>query len=202
MRVPFAVLLLSLTPLAFAQRVPQGLPQLTQHAANGAAESAAPGNNGAPNDDGKRAGDEQLGCEQLQSEFNTIQSSPEVQAALASQVSQGQQFGNATDQLQHMIDAAQAQRHGVAANAARGFAQSLNPFGARRRAEKQIEEQKAQGEEVRKALGPQPSVDASSLQPAMPLLARGNRVMELARNRKCDWVNAPAQPAPGADQKH
>jgi hypothetical protein len=164
-----------------------------------AAQAAA---QSAPSDDGKRDGDEKLTCEQLLAEMGTIQADPALQALMANQV------GGASDQAAGLAAAQQMMQQQMAnrPSIAKSMAQSLNPFGAKKRAEKQQAETEAQAAEIRKAFGNQPQLAdgkgggpglaGAGLDANSPQVLRGARLLELSQEKKCDSA-AAAQAQPG-----
>ena len=199
MRVIVCAALLFATSAAFAQRVPAGLPGLGAHKDHGES-SAADKANAAAADSAKRDGDDKLTCEQLQAELGTIQADPAMQALLANQ------FGGAADQAAGLAAAQQMMQQQMAnrPSVAKAMAQSLNPFGAKKRAEKQQAETEAQAAEIRKAMGNQPQLadgkgggpGAAGIDLNSPQMARAGRLLELSQQKKCD-LQGNAQPPPG-----
>jgi hypothetical protein len=202
MRFVLCAALLFVTSAVLAQRVPAGLPGLGAHKLHGDspaadAADAATAVQGAVNDGGKRDGDDQLTCEQLQAELGTLQADPSMQA-LTGQLA-GTDAAATLAAAQQMMQQQMANRPSVA----KAMAQSLNPFGAKKRAEKQQAEIEAQTAEMRKAMGNQPQLAdgkgggvGAGIDPNSPQMLRAGRLLELSQQKKCDAA-AIAQPQPG-----
>jgi len=196
MRIIVGAALLLATATAFAQRVPLGIPGLGALGHSG--EALTPeGEQNAFTDAGKRDGDDKLTCDQLHAELTTIQESPELQTlAASSEQGSGDQGDGAANQTQQLLESLQIKQPSMIGMAARGVAQSLNPFGgigARRRGARQQAEMEAKLADIQKAFQPwQSPTDAAGpfggLAAGMPMLMRMNRVRALANQQKCDWA--------------
>ncbi len=198
MRIIVGAMWLLATTTAFAQRVPLGVPlpgaggNHDRREARAAEEEPDAAQLALP-DSAKRDGDDKLTCEQLQAELTTLQADPAMQALMTQGA--GDQLGGGVNQL---LEQMQANRPSVAGTVVKGMAQSLNPFGqigAKRRASRQQAETEAQIAEMQKALpaGLLPGADG---QPSgMPTMLRMGHVMQLAQQKKCDFMNS-TEPAP------
>ncbi len=209
MRIIVGTVLLLATATTFAQRVPVGisLPGVGAHhegrEARAVEDDEDVGLEALP-DSAKR--DEKLSCEQLQAEITTLQADPTMQAFLTSQQNAaGDQLGG-FNQAQQLLEQMQANRPSVAGTLVKGMAQSLNPFGqigAKRRASRQQAEMQAQIAEIQKSLpgGFQLGADGQPAATSMAPMMRMGRVMELAQQKKCDWMNSmqPLQAEPARE---
>jgi len=201
MRIIVGAVLLLATAAAFAQRVPGGIPLPGLGALGRSGEALTPEEQqNALAEAGKRDGDEQLTCDQLHAELTTIQESPEMQGLTAS--AGGDQAGGADNQAQQLLESFQGQQPSMVGMAAKGIAQSLNPFagiGAKRRGARQQAEMDAKLADIQKAFQTGQSSDAAgpfgALAAGMPMLMRMNRVQDLAKQQKCDWLSDIELPA-------
>ena len=210
MRIIVGTMLLLATLMAFAQRVPLGVPlpgagdRHDRRAARDAEEEQDTSQLTLP-DSAKRDGDEKLTCEQLQTELTTLQADPAMQALMAQQATAGDQPGG-INQAQQLLEQMQANRPSVAGTMVKGMAQSLNPFGqigAKRRASRQQAEVDAQIAQMQQSL-PAGFLGADGQPGAgMAPMMRMGHVMELAQKKKCDWIGAtqPSPPEPTQDRQ-
>ncbi len=201
MRLLVGTLLVLATTTALAQRVPLGVPlpgvdaphdrreARTAEDEPDAAQASFP-------DTAKRNGDEKLTCEQLQAEMTTLQADPAMQALMTSQQgTAGDQLGGFS-QTQQLLEQMQANRPSVAGTVVKGMAQSLNPFGqigAKRRASRQQAEAEAQIAAIQKTLLPgglQLGADGQPTGGGMAPMMRMGQVMQLAQEKKCDWMSS------------
>jgi hypothetical protein len=199
MRIIVGTALLLATAMAFAQRVPLGvpLPGLGGHQDRRDARAEEEEQDALTlTDDGKRDGDDKLTCEQLQAELTTLQADPQMQALMATsqQGAAGDQLGG-INQAQQLLEQMQANRPSVAGTMVKGMAQSLNPFGqigAKHRASRQQAEMEAQIAEIQKSLpaGFPVGGDGQPAGAGMPLMMRAGHVIELAQAKKCDWMSS------------
>lgn len=209
MRIIVGTVLLLATTTVFAQRVPLGVPVpgVGGHHDRRAAREAEEEQDAQPltlPDGAKRDGDEKLTCEQLQAELTALQADPAMQAFMAQQASGGDQLGG-INQTQQLLEQMQANRPSVAGALVKGAAQSLNPFGqigAKRRASRQQAEMEAQIAEIQKSLpgGFQVGADGQPGANMAPMMRMG-QVMELAQNKKCDWMSATQPTEPSREQR-
>lgn len=198
MRIAIGAALLLFAAAASAQRAPLGIGAGAfgggKHNRNEAANDVvAPDFSAA----GKRDGDDKLTCEQLQTELQSTMAS--LQSQSAGQGASAEETAAKIAEMQQRAQELQANRPGVAGAMVKGMAQSMNPFGARKRAERQQAEMEAQVAEMQKMLpaGAQvgttgPSVGGGF---SMEVMARSQRINELGQQKGCDFLSAIPQGA-------
>jgi hypothetical protein len=138
-----------------------------------------------------RAGDEALNCEVLQKEFMAIVNSPAVQAHSAK--------SSATAVQQQKAMAAAAAKPGANPQTPAALISGLIPAGG------WADLMAAQSQASAQAAQMAPNLEKTKQQmndllTIMPQLIRAQRVLELAQNRKCQWLIAPipSRRVPGA----
>jgi hypothetical protein len=133
-----------------------------------------------------RPGDDALSCEQLQEELGAAATDPAIQAKVQTAGEQAQKDMAAMEQAQSEI----------ANQTATTVAGSLVPgasMGAMAATAANAEAAKARGAEHMKSRMAQ----GTEMMAALPALMRGQRLMELAVAKKCDWA-AGIDPGTGA----
>jgi len=161
----------------------------------------------------RRPGDEDLTCEQLQAEITAAAQSPEFQAALQPFAAQAQVDHAQIDEAQQAIEEqTQGRRRGgggggggLFRSLAQGVATAALPnsvAGSAAPAEAVVQgaRMQAQAEKNQEQI----FASAGQLVGMMGMAQRGQRVMELAEAKKCEWLNGDplstpaAQPEPAA----
>lgn len=179
MRAFCSVLALSLTLAsadAFAQADPDAMMAQMQ-ASQSAAQAAA-----------VRPGDDQLSCDQMQTEMTATMSDPAVQARIA-------QMGAWAQAQQAQMDQARAHSGSqVATNMAMGVASSFVPWlgyaqmaAQQAQMHQQMQQARAQQAQATEMMG--------GMETIMPQMMRGQRLYELAQGKQCAFLQrgAPAQ---------
>jgi hypothetical protein len=195
MRIAIGAALLLVATATFAQRVPLGI---GIHGVGGGKQTQSDdaladlpkaGDLAAM---GKRDGDDKLTCEQLQEEFQSSMSAM-ASAQDPSQIASAEEnVAKMSEMQQRMME----NRPGVA----KAMAQSMNPFGAKKRAGKQQADMEAQAAELKKMMsggGAQAATNGPSIGGGMSMavMARSQRINELGDRKKCDFLKAMPQGA-------
>jgi hypothetical protein len=181
--VSFVAIVLAAAPLRAQQPVPPTLPTAmpgmqdpqAMMAAYAAAQAAA-----------NRPGDEKLGCDELQAQFTAAMNDPKIKAHVEA----------AGAAAQHNMAAMEAAQGQVAAGTAASAAAHLAPGGqwaALGAAVSQAELAKAN------AAGnmAQHMALAKGATELMPLIMRGQRLIELGAARQCEWASGVGVPGAG-----
>lgn len=128
-----------------------------------------------------RDGDEQLTCDQLQTEMTTTMTDPAVQSAVAAN------GADAQAQMDRMNEARGQQRANIAASTFMGIASSFIPgMGYAQMATQQA--QAAQYQHQAQQNMQQMQVMMERMLPIMPQMMRGQRVYELAQAQQCAFL--------------
>jgi hypothetical protein len=133
-----------------------------------------------------RPGDDALGCDQLQEEFAATANDPTIQAKV-------QVAGEQAQKDMAVVEQAQTE---IAKQTATTVAGSLVPgasMGAMAATAANAEAAKARGAERMQSRIAQ----GAQMTAALPALMRGQRLMELAVSKKCEWAEG-IDPASGA----
>jgi hypothetical protein len=150
-----------------------------------------------------RPGDEDLTCQQLQDEIVAAAQSPELQAALQPFAAQAQSDQAQLQEAQRQVEEQTQGRRGGGGGLFRSLAQGVataalpNSVGATATQAAamaqaaQMQRQAAQNQE-------QIFGAAQGAVGMMGMAQRGQRVMELAEAKKCEWLNGDPLSAPAA----
>jgi len=162
---------LALTP-AFAQDYEAMAVQMEQSMADAQAQALRPG-------------DEQLTCEQLETEMATTMQDPQVQAAVAQNGAYGQEQ---MDQMNALAGRARAQ---MATSMFMGLASAFIPgLGYAQMAQQQM--MAAQQQRQAQQHMAQMMEMAQRMQTIMPQMMRGQRIYELGQSKQCAFVQQQA----------
>lgn len=138
----------------------------------------------------KRPGDEAMTCDALQNELVSTMQDPKVKAVIGSQ-------GAYAQEQQKKLEAGMAGANGpskgsIAAQMARGFATSMIPGAGMTQVaaqNAQIQSQMAQAAQNQADM----FQHMGEMMSIMPQMMRGQRLVELAQAKKCDWMQDPGQ---------
>lgn len=128
-----------------------------------------------------RPGDEQLTCDQLQTEMTATMTDPAVQSAVAAN------GADAQAQMDRMNEAQGQMRASMAVNMFMGIASAFIPgAGYAQMAQQQM--QAAQMQRQQQQNMQQMQVMLERMMPIMPQMMRGQRVYELAQAQQCAFI--------------
>ena len=139
-----------------------------------------------------RPGDEALSCDALQQQLVSAVNDPAVQGYVAKAGLAAQQKKDAIDQKAAEYNAGAPSKGRVAAQTALALASGLVPGAGM--AGFMAQAGQAQAQQAAAAKNVADSMRLSTeMMTIMPQIMRGQRLIELAAARKCDWIPAPPQ---------